>query len=195
MNLSKNKEEDLKRLKYIVNRNIDLHPENSDAYNARALIGLRRFGFSCEQAIADIDTAEKKGSNQETLLIGSGVYSRCGQIEEAIERLQELLRIVPNDPGWFQTGLLVTLLYENGQHSEIYDLIGQKIAASDMNSRVLAIYSILEFKKGNKKDAVEYFLRSKKNGFNNSRLDSIRNEKIRTEALKILEEVEKLSKS
>ena len=99
------------------------------------------------------------------------------------------------DPGWFQTGLLVTLLYENGQHSEIYDLIGQKIAASDMNSRVLAIYSILEFKKGNKKDAVEYFLRSKKNGFNNSRLDKIRNEKIKTEALKTLEEIEKLSKS
>ena len=195
LNLSKNKEEDLKRLKYIVNRNIDLHPENSDAYNARALIGLRRFGFSCEQAIADIDTAEKNGSNQETLLIGSGVYSRCGQIEEAIKRLQELLRIVPNDPGWFQTGLLVTLLYGNGQHSEIYDLIGQKIAASDMSPRVLAIYSILEFKKGNKKDAVEYFLRSQKNGFNNSRLDSIRNEKIRTEALKILEEVERLSKS
>ncbi len=195
LNLSKNKEEDLKRLEYIVNRNIDLHPENSDAYNARALIGLRRFGFSCEQAIADIDTAEKNGSNQETLLIGSGVYSGCGQIEEAIERLQELLRIVPNDPGWFQTGLLVTLLYENGQHSEIYDLIGQKIAASDMNSRVLAIYSILEFKKGNKKDAVEYFLRSKKNGFNNSRLDKIRNEKIKTEALKTLEEIEKLSKS
>ena len=47
LNLSKNKEEDLERLKYIINRNIDLHPENSDAYNARALIGLRRFGFSC----------------------------------------------------------------------------------------------------------------------------------------------------
>ena len=56
------------------------------------------------------------------------------------------------------------------------------------------IYSKLEFKKGNKKAAVEYFLRSQKNGFNNSRLDSIRNEKIKTEALKILKEVEKLSK-
>ena len=102
---------------------------------------------------------------------------------------------MPNDPGWFQTGLLVTLLYGNGQHSAIYDLIGQKIAASDMSPKVLAIYSILEFKKGNKKDAVEYFLRSQKNGFNNSRLDSIRNEKIKTEALEILGEVEKLSKS
>ena len=45
------------------------------------------------------------------------------------------------------------------------------------------------------KDSVKYFIRSKKNGFNESRLDSIRNEKIRTEALKILEEVQKLSKS
>jgi tetratricopeptide (TPR) repeat protein len=194
LNLSKNKEEDLKRLKYIVNRNIELHPENSDAYNARALIGLSYFGFSCEQAIADIDRAEKNGSNQETLLIGSGVYSRCGQVEEAISRLQELLRIVPNDPGWFQTGMLVTMLYWDGKHSEIYDLIGQKIAASDMDPRVLAIYSILEFKKGNEKKAVEYFVRSKKNGFNNSRL-GIGDEKIKTEALDILEQIEKISKS
>ena len=134
LNLSKNKEEDLKRLKYIVNRNIELHPENSDAYNARALIGLSYFGFSCEQAIADIDRAEKNGSNQETLLIGSGVYSRCGQVEEAISRLQELLRIVPNDPGWFQTGMLVTMLYWDGQHYEKNDLIGQKIAASQIAS-------------------------------------------------------------
>ncbi len=194
LGLSGNKEDDLKRLEYVVNRNIELHPDNSDAYNARALIGLSHFGFSCEQAIADIDTAEKNGSNQETLLIGSGVYSRCGQVEEAISRLRELLKIVPNDPGWFQTGILVTMLYWNDQHSEIYDLIGEKIAASDMDPRVLAIYSILEFKKGNDKKAVKYFLRSKKNGFNNSRL-GIGDEKIKKEAVKILGEIEKISKS
>ena len=194
LGLSGNKEDDLKRLEYVVNRNIELHPDNSDAYNARALIGLSHFGFSCEQAIADIDTAEKNGSNQETLLIGSGVYSRCGQVEEAISRLRELLKIVPNDPGWFQTGILVTMLYWNDQHSEIYDLIGENIAASDMDPRVLAIYSILEFKKGNDKKAVKYFLRSKKNGFNNSRL-GIGDEKIKKEAVEILGEIEKISKS
>ena len=194
LGLSGNKEDDLKRLEYVVNRNIELHPDNSDAYNARALIGLSHFGFSCEQAISDIDTAEKNGSNQETLLIGSGVYSRCGQVEEAISRLRELLKIVPNDPGWFQTGILVTMLYWNDQHSEIYDLIGEKISASDMDPRVLAIYSILEFKKGNGKKAVKYFLRSKKNGFNNSRL-GIGDEKIKKEAVEILGEIEKISKS
>ncbi len=194
LGLSGNKEDDLKRLEYVVNRNIELHPDNSDAFNARALIGLSHFGFSCEQAIADIDTAEKNGSNQETLLIGSGVYSRCGQVEEAISRLRELLKIVPNDPGWFQTGILVTMLYWNDQHSEIYDLIGEKIAASDMDPRVLAIYSILEYKKGNDKKAVKYFLRSKKNGFNNSRL-GIGDEKIKKEAVEILGEIEKISKS
>ena len=194
LGLSGNKEDDLKRLEYVVNRNIELYPDNSDAYNARALIGLSHFGFSCEQAISDIDTAEKNGSNQETLLIGSGVYSRCGQVEEAISRLRELLKIVPNDPGWFQTGILVTMLYWNDQHSEIYDLIGENIAASDMDPRVLAIYSILEFKKGNDKKAVKYFLRSKKNGFNNSRL-GIGDEKIKKEAVEILGEIEKISKS
>ena len=40
--------------------------------------------------------------------------------------------------------------------------IDRKIAASDMDPRVLAIYSILEFKKGNDKKAVKYFLRYKK---------------------------------
>ena len=63
-----------------------------------------------------------------------------------------------------------------------------------MDPRVLAIYSILEFKKGNEKKAVEYFVRSKKNGFNNSRL-GIGDEKIKTEALDILEQIEKISKS
>ena len=64
-----------------------------------------------------------------------------------------------------------------------------------MNHRVLAIYSILEFKKGNKKDAVAYFLRAQKNGLNSSRLDAIRDENIKKDALKTLEEIEKISKS
>ena len=194
MDLSSNKERDLERLEYIVNRNIELHPDNSDAYLPRALIGLAYFGLSCEEAIADINTAEKNGSNQETLLIGSGVYRQCGQVEKAIERLQEILKIVPNDPGWFQTGFLITLLYWNGQHDEIYSTIGQKIEVSDMHPSVLAIYSILEYKKGNKRKAVEYYIRAQTNGFNNNRLGSIEDDDIKNDAFKTLDEIKKISK-
>ena len=115
-------------------------------------------------------------------------------MEKAIERLQEILKIVPNDPGWFQTGFLITLLYWNGQHDEIYSTIGQKIEVSDMHPNVLAIYSILEFKKGNKSKAVEYYIRAQTNGFNNNRL-GIGDEKIKKEAVEILGEIEKISKS
>ena len=64
-----------------------------------------------------------------------------------------------------------------------------------MHPNVLAIYSILEFKKGNKSKAVEYYIRAQTNGFNNNRLGMIGDEKIKKEAVEILGEIEKISES
>ena len=161
LKLSKNEGEDLERLKYILQRNIELHPDLPDAYNARALITLNNLGGTCDDAIADIAKAEESGSNQETLLIGAAVFSKCGQSTEAINRLKELLKIIPNDPGWFQTGFLVTLLYWEGRHQEIYELVGDKINSDDMDFRVLAIYSILSHENGDYKEARKYLSKQK----------------------------------
>ena len=165
---------DLARLRFILDRVTSENPDFPDGFNARALIGLSNFGTSCDSAISDIEKAEKNGSTQETLLIGSGVYNRCGQSEKAITRLRELLKITPNDPNWFQTGFLVTVLYghnEGKNHQLIYDVIGNKINATDMDPRVLAIYSIFEFEKGHDAKSAAYYKRAVENGFRKDRLD------------------------
>ncbi|MDA8740923.1 adenylate/guanylate cyclase domain-containing protein [Rhodobacteraceae bacterium] len=193
MQLSSKPEIDKERLKFILDRNIDLHPKETDNYNARALISLLNFNGSCEDAIKDIKQAETNGQNQETLLIGAGVYTRCGEKKRAISSLQKVLKIVPNDPGWFQTGFLVTLLYEDKQFEEIYKVIGDKIKAEDIDSRVLAIYAVLEVKNGNTEKARGYFERSLKNGFRWDRFSSYGSD-LRTETLDTLENLIKFER-
>ena len=172
MQLSSNPEKDRERLKFVINRAPEFDKDSSDAFNARALINLTMFDGSCEEAFADMKQAEMNGQNQETLLIGSAVYRRCGDKQRAIESLTQLLEIVPNDPGWFQTGLLVSILYEVERYDEIYKVIGEKIDAEDMDNRVLAIYAVLAAKRGDKEKATRLFERSLNNGF---RWDRFRN--------------------
>ena len=172
MQLSSNPEKDRERLKFVINRAPEFDNDSSDAFNARALINLTMFDGSCEEAFADMKQAEMNGQNQETLLIGSAVYRRCGDKQRAIESLIQLLEIVPNDPGWFQTGLLVSILYEVERYDEIYKVIGEKIDAEDMDNRVLAIYAVLAAKRGDKEKATRLFERSLNNGF---RWDRFRN--------------------
>ena len=165
---------DLVTLRSILDKVTSENPDFSEAFNARALIGLSNLGVSCEDAILDIEKAEKNGSDKGTLLIGSGVYNRCGKNEQAITRLKEVLKISPNDPNWFQTGYLATVIYENTEgknHQQIYDVIGNKINATDMDPRVLAIYSIFEFEKGNNEKSADYYKRAVENGFRKDRLD------------------------
>ena len=172
MQLSSNPEKDRERLKFVINRAPEFDNDSSDAFNARALINLTIFDRRCAEAFADMKQAEMNGQNQETLLIGSAVYRRCGDKQRAIESLIQLLEIVPNDPGWFQTGLLVSILYEVERYDEIYKVIGEKIDAEDMDNRVLAIYAVLAAKRGDKEKATRLFERSLNNGF---RWDRFRN--------------------
>ena len=112
------------------------------------------------------------GGGQETLMIGAGVYNNCGQGKKAIARLKEVLKLVPNDPRWFQTGLLVSFMYQDKQAPEkIYEVVGEKINADDMDPRILAIYSIFEFENGNEDKAISYYKRAVKNGFRKDRLE------------------------
>ena len=105
-------------------------------------------------------------------MIGAAVYNNCGQGKKAIARLKEVLKLVPNDPRWFQTGLLVEFMYQDKQAPEkIYEVVGEKINAEDMDPRILAIYSIFEFDNGNKEKAISYYKRAVKNGFRKDRLE------------------------
>ena len=126
-------------------------------------------------------------------MIGAGVYNGCGQTKKAIARIEEMLRIVPNDPGWFINGLLVKFLYEEYQdYEKIHTVIGEKIDIKDMNSMVLAIYSILEYDRGNQAEAIKYFKRAKENGFLKARLQFRTDPELTERTHKTFEKIESL---
>ena len=194
LNLSDDVEADKKKLRSLLEQITTNYPKYPDAFNARALIGLTRLGATCEEAIADIDHAEKMGGGQETLMIGAAVYNNCGQGKKAISRLKEVLKLVPNDPRWFQTGLLVSFMYQDKQAPEkIYEIVGDKINAEDMDPRILAIYSIFEFDNGNKEKAISYYKRAIKNGFRKDRLEFSNDQKYTAETHAILDKIDSLA--
>ena len=160
--LSKNKEQDLRRLKYNLEKGLEIEPNSVDILAARALIGLQYLGRSCEDSLADIIKTEQLGSTVDTLTIAAGVYDVCGELKKGIESTRSALELVPNDFGWFITSNLVVRLYKDGQIDEIYKLIGDDIGAKDMGSWVFAIYAFLEQEKGNMENAKKYLERAKK---------------------------------
>ena len=170
--LSKSKEKDLKRLKYTLDRGIEIEPNSVDILAARALIGLQYLGRSCEESMADIIKTEQLGSTVDSLTIAAGVYETCGELKKGIASSRNALELVPNDFGWFITTNLVVRLYKVGQIDEIYKLIGDDIEAKDMGSWVLAIYAFLEQDKGNMESAKKYLERAKKRGLNLVQLEA-----------------------
>ena len=127
-------------------------------------------------------------------MIGAGVYNNCGQGKKAIARLKEVLKLVPNDPRWFQTGLLVAFMYQDKQAPEkIYEIVGDKINAEDMDPRILAIYSIFEFDNGNKEKAISYYKRAIKNGFRKDRLEFSTDPEYTAETHTILDKIDSLA--
>jgi len=169
--ISENKENDLKRLDYILNKSIELDPNMVDTLAARALIGLSHLNKNCEESVADIKKTEELGSTVDTFTIAMAVYARCGKSRKGIQAGRNALELVPNDIGWFITSNLAFRLYLDGQIDEIYKLIGNDIDAEDMGSWVLAIYAFLEQEKGNIAEAKTYLDRAKKNGFNRLRFE------------------------
>ena len=169
--ISENKENDLKRLEYILNKSIELDPSMVDTLAARALIGLSHLNRNCEESVADIKKTEELGSTVDTFTIAMAVYARCGKSRKGIQAGRNALELVPNDIGWFITSNLAFRLYLDGQIDEIYKLIGNDIDAEDMGSWVLAIYAFLEQEKGNIAEAKAYLDRAKKNGFDRLRFE------------------------
>ena len=92
--------------------------------------------------------------------------------------------LAPNDTNWVITGGLVAILFQADRIEEIYEVVGEKINSADMDSRVLAIYAILEQKAGNQKQAKHYLSRSIENGITKAYLESqLIDEKLRTQTI------------
>ncbi len=164
--LSENRKEDLKRLKYTLDRGLEIEPNSIDMLAARALIGQQYLGRTCKETLADIIRTEQLGSTVDSLTISGNVYEKCGEMKKAIQSSRHALDLVPNDFGWFITSNLVVRLYKVGQIEEIYELIGDDIESKDMGSWVFAIYAFLEQEKGNMVKAKKYLARAKKLNLN-----------------------------
>ena len=164
LNLSDDPLIDKKRIEFLINRQVELTPENPDAYNARAYLGLTLLDYGCEKAVADMATAGDISLTVDTLSIGGMVYFRCGDLDKAIAWRKKAIRLVPNDANWTITGGLSSILFEAGRFEEIYEIVGEKINLEDMDSRILAIYAVLEARQGNVELAKKYHQRSINNG-------------------------------
>ena len=164
LNLSDDPLIDKKRIDFLINRQVELTPDNPDAYNVRAYLGLTLLDYGCEKATADMATAGDISLTVDTLSIGGMVYFRCGDLDKAIAWRKKAIRLVPNDANWTITGGLSSILFEAGRFEEIYEIVGEKINLEDMDSRILAIYAVLEARQGNMELAKSYHQRSINNG-------------------------------
>ena len=164
LNLSDDPLTDKKRIDFLINKQVELTPDNPDAYNVRAYLGLTLLDYGCEKATADMATAGDISLTVDTLSIGGMVYFRCGDLDKAIAWRKKAIRLVPNDANWTITGGLSSILFEAGRFEEIYDIVGEKINLEDMDSRILAIYAVLEARQGNVEVAKRYHQRSINNG-------------------------------
>ena len=164
LNLSDDPLTDKKRIDFLINRQVELTPDNPDAYNVRAYLGLTLLDYGCEKATADMATAGDISLTVDTLSIGGMVYFRCGDLDKAIAWRKKAIRLVPNDANWTITGGLSSILFEAGRFEEIYEIVGEKINLEDMDSRILAIYAVLEARQGNVEVAKRYHQRSINNG-------------------------------
>ena len=164
LNLSDDPLIDKKRIEFLINRQVELTPDNPDAYNVRAYLGLTLLDYGCEKAVADMAAAGDISLTVDTLTIGGMVYFRCGDLDKAIAWRKKAIRLVPNDTNWTITGGLSLILFEAGRFEEIYEIVGEKINLEDMDSRILAIYAVLEARQGNMELAKKYHQRSINNG-------------------------------
>ena len=164
LNLSDDPLTDKKRIDFLINRQVELTPDNPDAYNVRAYLGLTLLDYGCEKATADMAKAGDISLTVDTLSIGGMVYFRCGDLDKAIAWRKKAIRLVPNDANWTITGGLSSILFEAGRFEEIYEIVGEKINLEDMDSRILAIYAVLEARQGNVEVAKRYHQRSINNG-------------------------------
>ena len=164
LNLSDDPLTDKKRIDFLINRQVELTPDNPDAYNVRAYLGLTLLDYGCEKATADMAKAGDISLTVDTLSIGGMVYFRCGDLDKAIAWRKKAIRLVPNDANWTITGGLSSILFEAGRFEEIYEIVGEKINLEDMDSRILAIYAVLEARQGNVELAKKYHQRSINNG-------------------------------
>ena len=100
------------------------------------------------------------------------MYAQCSNFDKAISAANSSLEITPNDTNWMITGQLASYYFQIDEIELLTKLIGENINAKDMDGRVLAYFSLIESRKGNKQLAKKYLMRAIENGLTKGRLEA-----------------------
>ena len=124
---------------------------NFEDFTLKSAIELWHTSKDCSIVIKDINKSLELGYNFDTLYVASPVLSLCGEIEKAIKYSRLGLQLLPHDPNWSMTSVLVSSLYILEKYDEIIEIIEDKINSPDMNGLILLVYSSSQIESGNKK--------------------------------------------
>ena len=173
LKLSTDKDSDLKKIETSLKKAIEYGPNISGSFSSRAYIGKLLLGRSCEDSTKDIDQAlELEPNSGNTLQVAAAVYAQCSNFDKAIGAANSSLEITPNDTNWMITGQLASYYFQTDEIELLEKLIGENINAKDMDGRVLAYFSLIESRKGNKELAKKYLMRAIENGLTKGRLEA-----------------------
>ncbi len=137
-----------------------------NSHIATAYIGLIFLGRNCEDSVAEVKIANSELSTQDSLGVGALVYAMCGKRKMAIDYARSAREMAKIDTDWVALNILILRLFEDGQEDEIFRVVEKYSEAQDLHPQILAVLTHLEWKKGNKRLAKDYYARAKENGFN-----------------------------
>ena len=188
LKLSTDEDSDLKKIENALQKAIEYGPNVSGSFSSRAYIGKLLLGRNCEESTKDIDKAlELEPNSGNTLQVAAAVYAQCSNFDKAISAANSSLEITPNDTNWMITGQLASYYFQIDEIELLTKLIGENINAKDMDGRVLAYFSLIESRKGNKQLAKKYLMRAIENGLTKGRLEAnLVDEKLRDSTIQEL---------
>ena len=176
MNLSENREDDIKELDLITTRHIKKVGDN-DAYALRALSEIQFFSQDCEKSRNYMDKAIELGGTVDIYTIAGSMEQQCDNLEKSVKLYYNALQLQPNDNNYFVSRQLVLSLYLLDRLEDIKELMSKKIKNDDYNLGnigILVTYSAIEAEEGNIEEAKEIWERVEKTGLKLVQLKSYR---------------------
>lgn len=163
MGFSKNRDEDLKRLKYLADSALKNRGNDRDR-SLRAIVEIEHFSKDCDRSIQYLPKGLDLNNSPFVLVTAGFIHRVCGGYDKSVQYFRRALQFAPNDRGYLVTRMLVVALYNQGKTEEIKKFIKDKIDNQDMFGMVLWVYASMELEDGNPEKAKEYFDRGFANG-------------------------------
>ena len=163
MGFSKNRDEDLKRLKYLTDSALKNRGNDRDR-SLRAIVEIEHFSKDCDRSIQYLPKGLDLNNSPFVLVTAGFIHRVCGGYDKSVQYFRRALQFAPNDRGYLVTRMLVVALYNQGKTEEIKKFIKDKIDNQDMFGMVLWVYASMELEDGNPEKAKEYFDRGFANG-------------------------------